>query len=164
MNIITALWRGQIGRWLLLAIPLAAVLLPVLPDRLVFEVLLSFGAAIGVAVLVSYGKGFCEAVTAPRATQGGMLVTGIVLSWGGTLILRLYSIVIRVFPRFAAPENDVIGFAFVLIIIGGVCHLRAEYASPEIVPTRMQLMRGWLWFVVSLALFAAIELAPYLLR
>lgn len=125
---------------------------------------------VSLAVVAYYLPAVIPTILRGRGSREECLILGIVLTWGSTAVVRLWSSVYRVLDR---PEwmfeNAIFGFLLMTAIVGGVLHLTAPHVQDGRVPAARwrEVLAILVLGVVSAAAIAYIDdqlLTPPLFR
>lgn len=129
------------------------------PDssNLEFEHIVRTSAAL--AVVLGYSSIFFEALLAKRPDRVQQLSTGIVLSWGSTVMMSVWSLLYRYGGR--PPwmlEANIYGYFVFMQLLGAVLHITAPGAAGGGIPKKNWVSLG---VAVGLASFIALVTLVY---
>ena len=149
------LWNGHSGSVILVLAAVFAVLQITIPDETMIDVTNAMALSVSAGVIVTYAAdgwtGACERI----ATKGGLLATGILLSWTAALLSALVSIGSRNFGMTWLLHSDFVSTFKFLYVAGGIMHMNAPKIIDDTIP-RPQWRR--LGMIAAVALFIALTI------
>lgn len=98
-------------------------------------------AAVSIAVLALYGGAFLNGVKARKMTAVDWLIAGIVMTWSGTLVDRMWRLAWRIFHHSHWMENSpVLLISLTMVACGGVMHISAKHENGG-----NAIVKSWRW-------------------
>lgn len=123
--------KGPIARFLFLALMAYAVLAITTNARDLLVVGNSLMIFVAVAVMIAYAKPAWKALVARPVTAVSLLAMGIFLSWAGSAVFRMISLMVYGLGRPDYAGTDFSTFALYLNFLAGLLHLAAPELSAE---------------------------------
>lgn len=126
-----ALFKGPIARFLFLALIAYAVLAMTTDAHDLLVVGNSLMLFVAVAVMIAYSRPAWKAARSRPITAVSLLAMGIFLSWTGSAIFRILSLIVYGLGRGDYAGTDYSTFALYLNFLAGLLHLAAPELSAE---------------------------------
>ena len=132
---IGALWRGHLGRIVILVLAAHAVLQQVLSDSILIDIDNALAIATTGGVLVAFAPAAWHSLTRQRITDGEALVAGIFVHFFGSFFSRIANVAARNFGYNIGTSDWVSGY-LIFLIIGAILHLNAPNIIEDRVPPK----------------------------
>lgn len=138
-----ALFDGPLARFLILGLLAYAALAWATEARDLLVVGNALMLFVAVAVMVAYALPAWTALRRHKATAAGLLAMGIFLSWAGSAVFRVLSLLVYGLQRPDFAGTDYSTFALYLNFLAGLLHLAAPELSIEgLLPARSWVTAG----------------------
>lgn len=109
-------------------------------------------AVVAAAVLLIYGRAFVSGFLKQSMTSVDWLISGICLTWAGTLLDRVWRLLWRIehHPGWM-QSNPVLLVSLIIVALGGVMHISARNEDSD-----RPILRSWRPLAISFGLGAVL--------